>query len=108
MSGKLPGPIAAYIAAENDNDPQALARCFAETAVVKDEGGTFVGRDAIQQWTTETHRKYHHTVEPIGSVRKGGKTEVTMRLTGNFPGSPIELRFIFKLQDNAITSLEIG
>ena len=38
---------------------------------------------------------------------KGGKTVVTNRLTGNFPGSPIELEFVFTLKDDKIVSLEI-
>jgi hypothetical protein len=35
------------------------------------------------------------------------ETIVTCRLSGSFPGSPIKVRFIFKLDGNAITSLEI-
>ena len=48
-----------------------------------------------------------HTVEPLASVHKDGKTVVTNRLSGNFPGSPIELQFIFELDGNKIASLEI-
>jgi hypothetical protein len=40
-------------------------------------------------------------------AEKDGKTIVTNRLIGNFPGSPIELEFIFTLDGNKITSLEI-
>jgi hypothetical protein len=32
---------------------------------------------------------------------------VTNRLTGNFPGSPIELEFVFQLDSGKIVSLEI-
>jgi hypothetical protein len=32
---------------------------------------------------------------------------VTSRLTGNFPGSPVDLRFLFELQGDKIASLEI-
>jgi hypothetical protein len=32
---------------------------------------------------------------------------LTNRLTGNFPGSPIELDFVFTIQDDKIVSLEI-
>ena len=37
----------------------------------------------------------------------GSKAIVTNRLTGNFPGSPIELEFVFKLAGDKIVSLEI-
>src|SRR6478672_7018779 len=107
MSLVLPKPVAAYFAAENRDDTEALVQCFAEHAVVQDEGKTIEGLAAIKQWKAETKKKYQHTVVPLASVEKDGKTIVTSRLTGNFPGSPIELRFIFKLDGDRITSLEI-
>jgi len=107
MSIDLPAPIAIYIAAENEGDTEAMARCFAEDAVVRDEGKTISGLAAIKRWKAETRKKYQHTVEPLASFQKEGKTIVTSRLTGNFPGSPIELRFIFGLDGDKIASLEI-
>jgi hypothetical protein len=35
------------------------------------------------------------------------KIVVTSRLTGNFPGSPVDLRFFFELEGDKIASLEI-
>ena len=84
-----------------------MAKCFAEHAVVRDEGKTIKGLAAIKEWKAETKRKYQHTVEALASAQKGGETIVTSRLTGNFPGSPIELRFIFRLDGDRIASLEI-
>jgi len=103
----LPAPIAIYIAAENQRDTEALARCFAQDAVVQDERQTMKGLAAIKQWKAETTKKYQHTIEPLRFAQKDGKTIVTNRLTGNFPGSPIELQFIFKLEGDKIASLEI-
>ncbi len=103
----LPPPIVLYIAAENRADAQALADCFAEDAVVRDEGRTIKGLAAIQRWKAETTKKYRHTVEPLKAVTNGDTTIVTNRLTGNFPGSPIDLLFIFGLEGNKIVSLEI-
>jgi hypothetical protein len=34
-------------------------------------------------------------------------TIVTSRLTGNFPGSPVNLRFFCELEGDSIASLEI-
>ena len=107
MSIDLPTPIAIYIAAENRGDTDALAQCFAEDAVVRDEGQTIEGLAAIKQWKAETKKKYQHTIEPLASTQKDGKIMVTNRLTGNFPGSPIELEFVFTLDSNKIASLEI-
>ena len=107
MSIDLPTPIAAYIAAENRGDADALAQCFTEHAVVRDERRTIEGLAAIKEWKAETKKKYQHTVEPLASARKDDKIIVTNRLTGNFPGSPIELQFIFELDRDKIASLEI-
>jgi hypothetical protein len=100
-------PIAIYIAAENRGDTEALTQCFAEHAVVRDEGRTIEGLTAIKQWKAETTKKYRHTIEPLASAQKDGKTIVTNRLTGNFPGSPIDVKFIFGLEGDKIASLEI-
>jgi hypothetical protein len=103
----LPTPIANYIDAGNRGDTAALAQCFAEQAVVQDESRTIEGLAAIKQWMLETRKKYQHTIEPLASIQKEGKTIVTNRLTGNFPGSPIELEFVFTLEGDRIASLEI-
>src|ERR1700736_2392362 len=104
MSVDLPTPIAIFIAAENGGDTEALAGCFAEHGVVRDEGQTIEGLAAVKEWMAETGRKTHPPVEPLASALKDDKTIVTNRLTGNFPGSPIELRFIFELEGNKIAS----
>src|SRR5260370_39648026 len=107
MSVDLPAPIAIYIAAENRGDTEALAKCFAGNAIVRDEGQTIEGLAAIKQWKAETKKKYRHTVEPLAVAQTDDKTIVTNRLTGNFPGSPIELEFVFTLDGDKIASLEI-
>ena len=107
MALDLPTPIACYIAAANSSDTEALAQCFAENAEVRDENQTIEGLAAIKQWATETKNKYQHTIEPLAFSQKDGTTIVTNRLTGNFPGSPIELDFVFTLQGDKIVSLEI-
>jgi hypothetical protein len=39
MSLALPRPVAAYFAAEKAADADALAQCFVEEGIVRDEGG---------------------------------------------------------------------
>jgi hypothetical protein len=107
MIDNLPKPIALYIAAENSGETEALAKCFAENAVVRDENQTIEGLDAIKKWNAETKKKYEHTVEPLKFVEQDDKIFVTNRLTGNFPGSPIELEFVFTFDGDKIASLEI-
>ena len=107
MIDNLPRPIALYIAAENSGDGNLFDQCFAEDAVVRDENETHAGLTAIKKWKAETKKKYQHTVDPLSFAENGGKTIVTNRLAGNFPGSPIELEFVFTLKGDKIVWLEI-
>jgi hypothetical protein len=107
MIDNLPKPIALYVAAENSGDVNLFDQCFAENSVVRDEKETHAGLTAIKEWKAETKKKYQHTVDPLRAVEKNDTFVVTNRLTGNFPGSPIELDFVFRLMDDKIVSLEI-
>ena len=107
MIDNLPRPIALYIEAENSGDVNLFDQCFAEDAAVRDESETHKGVAAIKAWKEETKRKYQHTVDPLRVAERDGKVIVTNRLSGNFPGSPIELDFVFTLTGDKIVSLEI-
>jgi hypothetical protein len=74
---------------------------------VSDEGQTLHGLKAIKAWRLETRKKYRHTVEPVAVTARGGTTVVRTRLTGDFPGSPITLDFVFTLEGGKIAALEI-
>jgi len=102
----MPKPVAAYFTADK-GDGEAVSRCFTENAVVKDEGHTHKGRAAIIAWKTDASAKYEYTCEPIACEEKEGKMVVTSHLVGNVPGSPVDLRFFFKLEGDKIASLEI-
>jgi len=102
----LPEPVAAYFAADR-LDAEAVARCFINNAVVKDEGRTHNGIAEIKRWKSETAAKYTYTCEPIRLEQKNGTTVVTCRLEGNFPGGKADLRFFFRLERGRIANLEI-
>jgi hypothetical protein len=106
MTLDLPQPVSAYFTADK-GDSEGLSRCFTANAVVKDEGHTYNGRAAIKKWKADASTKYQYTSEPFACELKDGMTVVTSRLTGNFPGSPVELRFFFELAGDKIASLEI-
>ena len=105
-SVSLPKPIAAYFTADS-GDGEAVSRCFTENAVVKDEGHNHKGWAAIKAWKTDTSAKYQYTSEPFRCEEKDGKIVVASHLNGNFPGSPVDLRYFFKLEGDKIASLEI-
>jgi hypothetical protein len=104
----LTGPVANYIAAANAHDVDAVAANFSEAAVVLDEGQSRQGLAAIRQWATEVGRKYHPTVEVLDVAQAADKTIVTGRVSGQFPGSPIDLRYVFHLTAGKIERLEIS
>ena len=69
MSIKLPKPIAAYFTTDAGKvDRDAVAQCFTENAVVKDEGHTYNGRAAIKQWKESSSTKFQYTSEPLRSL----------------------------------------
>lgn len=106
MAIDLPKPIAKYFQADK-GDSEAVVACFSENAVVKDEGQTYTGLDAIKQWKTNSSTQYTYTVEPQALNESEKQTIVTGLVAGNFPGSPVNLQYAFTLDGDKITSLEI-
>lgn len=107
---KLPEPVANYFAADRRGTARgdAVVQCFTEDAVVRDEGHTHAGREAIRQWKAGASTKYQYTSEPFAVEEDDAKIVVTSRVEGNFPGSPVNLRYSFVLRGERIASLEIG
>ena len=107
MSLKLPKPISTYLAAVDAKDVNMLALCFSEEAVVHDEGGDYRGLDAIKSWSEETQRKYRYAMEALDASVTGKTVRVRAKVTGSFPGSPVELDHLFTLANDKIISLTI-
>jgi len=107
MALNVPEPVAAYLAAEEAKDADALSRCFTEDGTVHDEGQDYHGRDSIRQWKQAADAKYRYVFQTINVQTFGNLITVGARLTGEFPGSPVELDHIFKLFNDKIASLEI-
>ncbi|HEX2526360.1 MAG TPA: nuclear transport factor 2 family protein [Geminicoccus sp.] len=104
----LPFPIQAYFDADKSNDRQALVHAFAPEGAVTDEGQSHVGRQAIDAWWHDAKAKYQHLIEPLEASDTDDATRVRARVTGQFPGSPALLTFMFRLKGGQITGLEIG
>src|SRR5206468_11967912 len=102
MSQTLNPTLAAYIAASNAHNADLLIACFTPDAVVADEGQTYRGLDAIRQWLAKTQAAYASTLEALHDPGQRSETVVTCRVTGTFPGSPIDVRFFFTLEADRI------
>lgn len=107
MAIDLPKAIAGYFAADATKDAERVAHCFTETAVVTDEGETHSGRDAIRAWKASSSTKCSYTVEPFLIATDGGRAVVTSHLEGDFPGSPVDLRYFFVFKGEKLAELEI-
>ena len=64
MTLALPRPIAAYLTADKEGG-KAVAQCFTETAVVKDEGHTYHGWAAIKRWKSPLESRT--VAEPVAA-----------------------------------------
>ena len=104
----LPRPVTKYIAAVDAKDSDMVALCFADDALVHDEGRNHRGLDAIRSWARKTQTKYKYVMEPLNASVSEETVKLRARLTGDFPGSPIELDYTFTIANGKITSLEIG
>lgn len=104
----LPDPISAYFEADRNINGDAPTDAFSPNATVFDEGQGHVGHEAIASWWRAAKRKYRHTAVPLELREADGATEVRAMVTGEFPGSPAPLTFVFSLDGKKITSLKIG
>jgi ketosteroid isomerase-like protein len=107
MPVTLPYIIAEYFAADRKRSAEAVSDCFTDSAVVKDEGHTYTGREAIRQWKADSSAKYTYSVEPFSISTEGDRTTVVSHLAGDFPGGLVDLRYLFVLDGQKIVGLEI-
>ncbi len=108
---KMPQVISDFIAASNKPDPAGYMHCFAEGAVVLDEGQTRCGKDAIKKWSDEYHFGAHVTMEPMEVREVENEVIVTCKLDGDYDKTglpdPLLLDFHFHIMDSKITHLSI-
>lgn len=104
----LPHPIASLVKAQNDHDSTAFSALFADDSIVRDEGKVYHGTVEIEKWNQATTEKYRATLEPIGYQANEEGGVLTVRVTGNFPGSPISLNYSLTYVAEKIRTLSIG
>src|SRR5436190_18523637 len=108
MKTQIPETIETYFRASNADDIDGLVSCFLTDAIVIDENETHRGAAAIKDWSINVRKKYEFKAEVLRAIQKPGAVVVTAKLSGTFPGSPVDLDFKFALKGNQISSLEIG
>lgn len=105
----LPAVLAAHLAAHEARDAEQELECYAEDAVVTDDGRTYHGLAEIRPWLSRAAREYTYTSE-ITAVRQDDDTHWTAvrHLEGDFPGGVVDLRYRYTLAADRITELTIA
>ncbi|MFF5380083.1 nuclear transport factor 2 family protein [Pedobacter suwonensis] len=101
----LPKMISELVKAQNEFDSAAYASCFTENAEVFDEGKTHNGKAEIESWIDKANNEYNATIEPVEYDEDANI--LSAKTSGNFPGSPIVLKYHFQFYNELIQSLKI-
>lgn len=108
MPLSLPAPVAGYFDAANALQAAQASLHFALDATVADEDRVHTGTAEIAAWIADVGAKYACVATPTAVRQDHGLTVVTATVAGNFPGSPIELDYAFRLSGDRIAHLEIA
>lgn len=83
------------LAAQPDTD--AYFAQFTDDAVVEDEGKERHGIAEIRAWRTQVPR-VHYDVKSVD--RDSSSADARVKISGDFPGSPVTLSFQFRYADD--------
>lgn len=101
---ELPQVLTALIQAQDDFDSHAYANCFSETAIVEDEKKTYKGRAEIQQWIQKANEDYQTKIKPLEYSKS--EQMLSAEISGTFEGSPLEIKFYYKIDNGLIQSMK--
>lgn len=99
--------ILEYIAAANDGRIDDAVACFAPDSQVHDENHHHKGLDAVREWIAETTESSQPKNRILSATLDGEVHTVISEISGNFPGSPVELEFQFVMTNGKISTLNI-
>jgi ketosteroid isomerase-like protein len=107
MTIRLPRIINDYVNASNAHDVKSVVACFADNALVHDEGQDFRSKKMIEDWITKTIERYKFQFKPVRIKDDNAGVVVTVEVSGTFDGSPITLDYHFTIESDKILSLTI-
>ncbi|MFI6350065.1 nuclear transport factor 2 family protein [Streptomyces sp. NPDC050560] len=110
MTVQIPMQAVRYLVA-SDGEPEDVLPALAPGATIIDEGRSHTGEGAILEWRRRSRSggEFRYTRSFLGLLPSASGTfTATYRIEGNFPGSPVDLRYVFTLDDDGlVTRLEI-
>jgi hypothetical protein len=107
MNVKLPQVIETFFHAHNTGQTDGFGELFTTDATVKDEAHEYRGA-AIKAWIDGAIAKYKPIADVSDLTQVGEQTIATARVSGNFPGSPAQIRYTFTVKEDKIAALSIG
>lgn len=109
MSDPYPEVISRYFSAADRRDLAALTDCFVADATLTDADRTYHGHAEIRAWREAAGPAYEYVVEVLDYARTDDDTYlVDTNVAGDFPASPVGLKFRFVLRGRLIADLRIG
>ncbi|WP_371598776.1 nuclear transport factor 2 family protein [Streptomyces sp. NBC_00564] len=105
----LPEVITRYLKAHRAHDTATAVTSFTDDATVIDDGRTYQGVAAIEEWLNRSATEFTYTIELTGAQQTDETHYVAVHhLEGDFPGGTVDLRYRFTLHGDAIGRLVIG
>lgn len=98
----LPAAVSDYFTLSDGSDRAETIRVFSPDAHVTDDGHDYRGHDEILAWLTGPASEFETTSTRLSTETVDDVTTVTIRLTGNFPGGEVVLRFAFALDGSGL------
>ncbi|MBB5771912.1 ketosteroid isomerase-like protein [Brevundimonas vesicularis] len=108
MLSQAPAPIGAYFDAIERGRVEDVAAVFSPDGEVRDERVAHRGREAISAWAADTLERYKMRNTLLSERVEGGRHVVVARVTGAFPGSPLDFTYRFTLGADGVAVLEIS
>ncbi|NKG19865.1 nuclear transport factor 2 family protein [Paeniglutamicibacter terrestris] len=87
--------VASYFDLMEGSDKTEVLSVFDPNAVVIDDGHGYTGHREILDWLTGPASEFTITKTLISSSRSAQGAIANIRVDGNFPGSPVDLRHEF-------------
>ncbi|MFF3446765.1 nuclear transport factor 2 family protein [Streptomyces sp. NPDC002667] len=104
----LPEVITRYLTAHNARDAATAVTLLTDDATVLDDGKSYQGAIAIEQWLNRATSEFTYTTRLTNAQEIDTSHYIaTHHLEGDFPGGTIDLRFQFTLRDGLIEHLAI-
>jgi hypothetical protein len=101
----LPPLLSRFVESMNHQETPAFVSCFADEAIVEDEGKTHRGLDEIETWIATAFVETSPLLEVTGFNATDAGSLITGIVSGNFPGSPVVLHYHLVHDADRITGL---